>query len=171
MRSNTLSLGSWIILALACLSSIALFFIKDPKPEGQAFWLFSKHHQQMYEPYVLQWNNQATETKPPVNLTVISTQALERRLLSGFLSDTPVPDLVEVEIGMAARFFAGPEEAIGFIDLNDRIKSENLDEHINAPSFTPWTRNGKTYGLPHDMHPVLLGYRADIIEAAGIDVS
>src|SRR5690606_29599457 len=48
---------------------------------------------------------------------------------------------------------------------------EGLFERINRPSFALWTSRGRTFALPHDVHPVLLGYRADIVEAAGIDVS
>jgi arabinosaccharide transport system substrate-binding protein len=46
-----------------------------------------------------------------------------------------------------------------------------MDQDINEPSFSPWTSRGRIFGLPHDVHPVMLGYRADIVEAAGIDVS
>ncbi|MCC5842678.1 MAG: extracellular solute-binding protein [Verrucomicrobia bacterium] len=165
MHTLSLSPGSWTILALAGFSSIALLFYKDPPAEGLEFWLFSKHHESMYRQTIV------GEADPVVSPVVISFQALERRLLSGFLSDTPVPDVVEVEIAMAARFFSGPLEAIGFLDLRERIEAEGLDRRINPPAFSPWSREGRIFGLPHDMHPVLLGYRADIVEAAGIDVT
>jgi arabinosaccharide transport system substrate-binding protein len=45
-----------------------------------------------------------------------------------------------------------------------------MDE-INEPSFGPWTSRGRIFNLPHDVHPVLLAYRADIVEEAGIDIS
>ncbi|MBC7773417.1 MAG: extracellular solute-binding protein, partial [Pyrinomonadaceae bacterium] len=50
-------------------------------------------------------------------------------------------------------------------------QSEGISQQINTPSFSPWTSRGRTFGIPHDIHPVMLAYRADIIEAAGIDVS
>ncbi len=70
-----------------------------------------------------------------------------------------------------ARAFAGPIEAVGFVDLTDRLAKDGLLERINTPSFSPWSSRGRVFGLPHDVHPVMLGYRADIVEAAGIDVS
>jgi len=120
MHTLSLSPGSWTILALAGFSSIALLFYQDPPAEGLEFWLFSKHHESMYRQTIV------GESDPVVSPVVISFQALERRLLSGFLSDTPVPDVVEVEIAMAARFFSGPLEAIGFLDLRERIEAEGL---------------------------------------------
>jgi arabinosaccharide transport system substrate-binding protein len=66
--------------------------------------------------------------------------------------------------------FTGPLEDVGFVDLTDLLRSEGLLDGINAPSLVPWTSRGRIFGIPHDVHSVLLGYRADIIEGAGIDI-
>jgi len=106
-----------------------------------------------------------------VQVSVLGIQAIEQRMLSSFLSGTPSAELLEVERRIAARAFAGPVEAVGLVDLTDRLRRDGLLEGMNATSFTPWTSRGRIFGLPHDVHPVMLGYRADIVEAAGIDVS
>lgn len=170
MRLLALSPGSWIIAALAFSSALALLFVQDEPQEGQSLWIFSTNHRQIYDPVVREWNERQSAARDRVSPLVISLPALERRLLSGFLSGTQVPDLVEVETSMASRFFAGPVESIGLTDLTDRLREENLDREIHPPSFSPWSRAGRIYGLPHDIHPVLLAYRADIVEAAGIEV-
>jgi arabinosaccharide transport system substrate-binding protein len=134
------------------------------------FWIFAKTHQRLYEPMTAAWNS----AQPPaqrVRLVLLSAGALQRRLLSGFLSETPLPDLAEAYLQIVAQAFMGPLEDVGFVDLTDVIQAEGIDEQINAPSFAPWTSRGRIFGLPHDVHPVLLAYRADLVEAAGIDVS
>lgn len=131
-------------------------------------WTFARLHHQIYAPQVATWN--ATRT-PQVNLSLLSLLAIEQRMLSAFLAETTVAELIEVERRNAARAFAGPLESVGFVDLTDRLRVEGLDQAINAASFSPWTTRGRIFGLPHDVHPVMLGYRADIVEAAGIDVS
>jgi arabinosaccharide transport system substrate-binding protein len=116
------------------------------------------------------WNT----AQPPgqrVHIVLLSGGALQRRLLSGFLSETPVPDVVEAYAQIVAQAFKGPLEDVGFVDLTDRVRAEGIDAQINAPSFAPWTSRGRIFGLPHDVHPVLLAYRADLVEAAGIDVA
>jgi arabinosaccharide transport system substrate-binding protein len=50
------------------------------------------------------------------------------------------------------------------------LQEEGLFEALNRPSFSPWTNRGHTFGLPADVHPILLAYRADVFEAAGINV-
>ncbi len=169
-RLATLSPGGWIILALAVCSSLALAVLSVPERVGSEFWIFARNHQLIYDPVIAEWNA-AHPPEQRVRPLIFSTQALERRLLSGFLSGTPLPALAEIETGMAGKFFSGPLDAVGFLDLTERLREENLIEGINAPSFAPWTSRGHIFGLPHDVHPVLLAYRADIVEAAGIDVS
>lgn len=164
-----LSLGSWTICGLAVASSLGMAFWKAPAPPGKPFWLFSQSHSLTYMPMIAEWN----KTHPPehqFNGTVIAGPALERRLASGLLSGTPVPDAVEIEISMAAKVYAGPLDAVGLVDLTDRMNHEGITAQINAPSLAPWTTHGRIFGLPHDVHPVLLAYRADLVEAAGIRV-
>jgi arabinooligosaccharide transport system substrate-binding protein len=167
---DMLSPGGWLICALAIVSAIVLLIWPIPQKEGLAFWIFAKTHQRLYEPMTASWNS----AQPPaqrVNLVLLSAGALQRRLLSGFLSDTPLPDLAETYVQIVAQAFMGPLEDVGLVDLTDILQAEGIDEQINAPSFAPWTSRGRIFGLPHDVHPVLLAYRADLVEAAGIDVA
>jgi arabinosaccharide transport system substrate-binding protein len=165
-----LSPGSWIICVLALVSSVVIAIWPVNHPPGHGFWTFNLRRTENYGEKFKQWNDAHAPEKRfyPV---IISIPALERRLLSGFLSDTPVPDLVEIEANMAPKFFSGPLDAVGLVDLTEPLKREGLLEKINGPSFSPWTSRGHIFGLPNDVHPVMLGYRADIVEAAGIDVS
>jgi arabinosaccharide transport system substrate-binding protein len=164
-----LSPGAWIILALAIASSATFAVWPVPRSPGRDFWMFSPPNTPHYRAVLDEWN--AAHPNDRVNLVQIHYQALERRLIAAFTSDAPVADLVETESLTMARAFAGPLHAVGFVDLTDRLRSEGLFDEINRPSFGPWTTRGRTFALPHDVHPCLLGYRADLVEAAGIDVS
>jgi arabinosaccharide transport system substrate-binding protein len=159
------SLGVWAIGAAAVLSTAALAIFPAQTPSGVQMWTFARLHKQMYEPIVATW---PADARPEI--TLMSFPALERRMLQGFLAESPTAELIEAERRIAARAFVGPLESVGFADLTDRLSAEGLLEEINAPSFGPWTSRGRIFGLPHDVHPVMLGYRSDIVEAAGIDV-
>ncbi len=164
-----LSPGAWTIVTLALVSSAIYAAWPVPERPGRDFWMFSPPNVQHYRAVLDAWNAQHPDNR--VNLIQIHYQALERRLLAAFTSDAPVADLVETESRTMARAFAGPLEAIGFVDLTERLHREGLFEAINPPSFSTWTTRGRTFALPHDVHPCLLGYRADLVEAAGIDVA
>lgn len=161
--------GAAIVLLLALASSaFVLFGMAGKNASDRSMWTFARPHLLMYEPRIAAWNKQ---DKIQWSIHLLSVPAMERRMMASFLGDLPSADVLEVERRGVSRAFGGPLASVGFIDLTDRLKKEGLFEAINAPSFSPWTTRGRVFGLPHDVHPVMLGYRADLVEAAGIDVS
>jgi arabinosaccharide transport system substrate-binding protein len=161
----------WVLLALALGAAGLIAGRSRARATGMSHWLFAKGHVPAYAPIFERWNAEQPTPATQVESLLIDGPALERRMLSGFMSGTPVADLVETERSMACRAFTGPLEDVGFVDLTDRLKAEGLMDKINGPSFAPWTSRGRIFGLPHDVHPVMLVYRADLVEAAGIDLS
>lgn len=164
-----LSPGGWVIAVLALACSAAVLSSAGRTRADVTMWTFAPPHARMYEPLLKVW--QPEPGQPSVEIEVLSLPALERRMLGAFLSGVPVADLIEAERRTASRAFAGPLEAVGFLDLTDRLREDGLLDSINEASFSPWTSQGRIFGLPHDVHPVMLCYRADLVEAAGIDVS
>jgi arabinosaccharide transport system substrate-binding protein len=131
-------------------------------------WSFSKEHLSAYVNQTNEWN--LAHPDIPITLRYISEQALTDRMMGSFFAGTPSADLIEVTQGPNINAWRMPDEATGFRDLLPLLKRDGLLSDINSPSLSPWTRQGHIYGLPHDVHPVLLCYRADILEAAGIDM-
>ena len=162
------SAAVWAVVFAAALSSAAIMAMPSTDTPGWRMWTFARLHQQLYAPVVEEWN---ASGKTHVRVDLLSIPALQRRILSAFMSRTPVADVVEVERQMAGRAFSGPIESVGFVDLTDRLRREGLLEQVNAPSFSAWTSRGRIFGLPHDVHPVMLAYRTDLVQSAGIDVS
>jgi len=158
----------WVILGMTVLAGVYLSF--HPVAENPAtlrFWTFAKTHYDAYKQAIPTF-----EAKHPgvtVDVQLVSGQAVTSRLQAAFWADLDVPDLVEVEISSAGSFFRGPLEAVGFVDLSERLRTSGLLERIVAARFAPYTRQGHIFGLPHDVHPVMLAYRRDIFQAEGID--
>jgi arabinosaccharide transport system substrate-binding protein len=161
----------WVLLALALGAAGLIAGRPGARVSGMSHWLFAKGHVAVYVPVFEKWNAEQPTEATRIESLLIDGPALERRMLSAFMSGTPVADLVETERSMACRAFTGPLEDVGFVDLTDLLKAEGLMDKINGPSFAPWTSRGRIFGLPHDVHPVMLAYRSDLVEAAGIDLS
>ncbi len=106
-----------------------------------------------------------------VDQQLVHITAVTSRLRAAFWADLDVPDLVEVEIGRAGSFFRGPVDDVGFVDLTPWIERDRLMERIVPARFAPYTNRGKIFGLPLDIHPVMLAYRRDLLEEAGVDVA
>jgi arabinosaccharide transport system substrate-binding protein len=169
--SAFLPAGAWIIVIGAIVSSVIFLGWPVAKRPGRDFWIFSHQRLGDYESAIRDWNRSHDDPNDKVNVTLLHFYALERRLMAASTADAPVADLVESERNISARVFSGPLEDGGFVDLTERIQREGLLDKMNTPSLSPWMSRGKIFGLPHDVHPCLLGYRADIVEAAGIDVA
>ena len=157
------------MLVLAVTSSIAIALLPVHQPTGLQAWAFDQGHVDVYDRLTPSWN--AAHPTHPLNVTLLLGPALQTRMMSGFYANTPVADLLEIERMQAGPVFAGPLADIGFVDLTDRLRNEGLLDQINAASFSPWTTRGHIFGLPHDVHPTMLAYRSDLVEAAGIDLS
>lgn len=163
------SLGIWIVLLMAIASSAYLIMPREENKEGVELWVFARQHFEVSQSFANEWSLKNPQNK--VRAVLVSFQALERRILSASMSGTPIAPFFEVEQSVAARLTSGPIEEIGLRDLTDVLIRDGLMESMNKPSFSLWTIKGRIYGLPHDVHPVLLAYRSDIVEAAGIDVN
>ncbi|KXU35940.1 hypothetical protein AXK11_05300 [Cephaloticoccus primus] len=160
--------GRALILVIAIATSLAVALLPEERREGLPFWTMRLNHYTAYVPSVAEWNRQHPEKR--IDMQMIQQSAFERRMLSGFLTGTPVADLLEVSSVVSPKAFLGPLDQVGFYDMTDRLHTEGIYEKINEASFAPYTSRGRIFGIPHDVHPVLLAYRADIVEAAGIDV-
>ncbi|MGQ9880277.1 MAG: ABC transporter substrate-binding protein [Armatimonadota bacterium] len=156
------------MLVLSMLSGLWLAFHPAKRPQATlVMWTFAKTHYDAYKQAI-----PAFEAKHPgvkIDLQLVSWQAVTSRLQAAFLSDLDVPDLVEVEISAAGSFFRGPLKDIGFLDLTDRIKQSGLYDRMVKARFAPYTSRGRIFGLPHDVHPVMIAYRRDLFEQLGID--
>jgi arabinosaccharide transport system substrate-binding protein len=160
--------GVWFVVSTALIASVLVALLPVKPRPGIIFWLFDRNHAILSRIIAEEWKEQHPDM--PVQVEMIGA-ALPSRMMTGFYSDTPVADLIEVERSLIGQVFSGPLQDVGFVDLTDRLHAEGVYEQINAPSFSPWTNRGRIFGLPHDVHPVMLMYRADLVEAAGIDVA
>ena len=77
------------------------------------------------------------------------------------------PDLADIEQGAFGGFLVGGNP--GLVDLADRLKPYN--DKLVAARQALYSYEGKTYGIEHALTPVVLYYRSDVWEAAGVDMN
>ncbi len=128
---------------------------------------FSRTHLDFYDRAIPAFER---EHGVEVRVQLVDMRAVTSRLQAAMIAGTEVPDLVEIEKGAMGYFTKGPLDDIGFVDLTDRLRADGLFDSMVASRFSLWTTRGRTFALPHDVHPVMLAYRRDIVEELGIDV-
>ena len=131
-------------------------------------WTFARNHSVPYQQATPSFEAKYPGTKLDVQL--VHGNAVTSRLRAAFWADLDVPDLVEVEISAAGSFFRGRPDDVGFIDLLPILRKTGYYDRIVKTRFAPYANRGKIYGLPHDVHPVMLAYRRDLLQEAGVDV-
>jgi arabinosaccharide transport system substrate-binding protein len=79
--------------------------------------------------------------------------------------------MVELMYGTVGFFAKGPLEDVSLVDLTQKIKDSGLYDRLVTNRLSKWSSRGHVFALPHDVHPVMLVYRRDLVEQYGIDVS
>jgi arabinosaccharide transport system substrate-binding protein len=164
------------ILALTLLAGAGLFVLSRPASHGGArdkapdliFATFTKEHATAYREALPAFEKKHNCT---VQIQVVDPRALQSRLQAAMQVGAEVPDMVELQDGFMSFFIKGPLENIQMADLTDRLKSSGLYDQIVFNRFSKWSRGGRIFALPHDVHPTMLAYRKDLIAELGIDVS
>ena len=160
----------WIVIATilaGVLIVVGRWSGKTEKPD-LVFVTFSRTHIEYYQRALPEFEKKHGVS---VQVQLVDQRALTSRLQSAMIAGTAVPDMVEVLTGTMGYFTKGPLEDVGFVDLTDRLREEGLFEKMVESRFSLWTSRGRTFAVPHDVHPVALAYRRDLIEEMGIDVS
>jgi arabinosaccharide transport system substrate-binding protein len=158
----------WLCV-VALLSTLTLLITEHERPPRPDLVLavFMPSHLDSYRQTISEFEK---ENGIRIGTQLVTWGSLEARLQSSLLAGTDVPDLTEISEGTMGFFTRGPDEDIGFLDLTDRLEEDGLRARIVESRFSLWSARGHVYGLPHDVHPVMLAYRRDLVEALGIDV-
>lgn len=159
-------------ILLLAVAALILWLFVNVGPAGDkpdlVFVTFAKNHIPAYEEAIAQF---AKRHNVKIDVQLVDQRVLSSRLQSALLTGADVPDMVELLTGTMGYFTRGPLEDVGFVDLTDRLHDEGLYDRLVASRFSLWSSRGRVFAIPHDVHPVMLCYRRDLVEELGIDVA
>lgn len=167
------------LMLLLSLVSGAVVALRPASPTGdQTVWIFAEGHAAIFRdgdgqsPALVDRYHQSTGRR--VDVQLLSYRALEMRLLSMMLSPqsaSDVPDVVAIEISSVGKFFRAPVDDVGLLPLNDYLRRSGWDQRLLSARLAPYSKGGVAFGIPYDVHPLAIAYRADLFEEAGVDLS
>lgn len=100
-----------------------------------------------------------------INFRQFQFDQMHDKLLAALASGRGAPDIADVEIARFSQFLKG--DRVPFLQLDDLIGAEV--ENIYKPAASdPWSWDGKIYGLGNELNAVVLTYRQDVLDAAGV---
>jgi arabinosaccharide transport system substrate-binding protein len=135
--------------------------------EGNAleFWTFSPERAGFTKAVIEQDTWRSAHPDVQVNLRIFPFEQMHDKLLTALVSGKGAPDVADVEISKFGLFIKG--DRVPLVRLNDRIGSEI--NNVYKPAATdPWSWQGEIYGVGNELNTVVLAYRRDILEGAGI---
>lgn len=161
-----------LVFAVALLTGALLALNpSDRRDADLVMWTFSPDHHNAFMRVVPAFEA-AHEVQ--VDVLLVHDAAINQRLSSAFWAQANVPDMVEVEITTSGQFFRGPIDQVGFLNLGTRLREAGMLDRIPENRLAPYTHQGRVFGIPHDVHPMMLAYRADLLdpllEQAGLTV-
>jgi len=102
-----------------------------------------------------------------LDVKVFEYGAMHDKLLIALQTGIGAPDLADVEQGRFGSFMIGE---IGFVDLTPKLKEGNYLEDLVESRLSLYMKDGKYYGVEHALCPVVLYYRKDILDEAGVSL-
>jgi len=127
----------------------------------------SAQHIRSFEPIVEKFER---ENDVKVMVQLLEGQALTSKLQNALIAGARVPDVFELAMGYLPIFTRGPAEDHQLLPIGDFLKEHGYYDRLLPNRLPQWSAHGLLYGIPHDVHPVALAYRKDLIDSLGIDV-
>jgi len=109
-----------------------------------------------------------TKLYPQANIKIVSVPYanLWPKLSTVFTANAGVPDMVDMAVGQLGPFVGGDSVPFASLDAYLGSRKSALNE---AAGTAPWTYKGKVYGISNEYNPVMMYYRWDLFQKAGID--
>jgi len=137
---------------------------KRENPVHLTFWGFAFSRNEWYRALAKRYADQHSQ----ITIKVIEVDGYKilDRLLMALAAGTGAPDLVDIE---ASQFgYLVRKERIGLLPLNGWVAE--YESYLYRPSaLSPWSWQGKYYGIGNELNACLLFYRWDLLEEAGIE--
>ena len=157
-----------VMALLFVFSALSISVGEDEEGQRLSYWCFARTH---YDDYMVAKERfEALHPGWRVDIKLVDHPSLLNRLTAAFVRGSGAPDASEIEITGIGRFFKGDPEEVPFEDLRElgaKYGDEGWVERIVEPRFAPWSYQGHIFGIPQDLHPVVLMYRQDLFAEAG----
>ena len=157
-----------VMLTLFLLSALMVGLGSREKGQHLTYWAFARIH---YEDYAVA--KKRFEVAYPgwtVDLKLVDGRTLVNRLTAAFMRGSGAPDACDIDITSINRFFKGNAAELPIEDvekLGARYGDEGWTKTMVQNRFTPWSYQGRIFGVPLALNPVVLLYRQDLFAKLG----
>ncbi len=157
-----------VIAVLVVTLLVGMFSVAGlTAPKKVTMWCYAPNN-------VEEWQARKADIDKKFNIDftvkMVAQNAYVQTLQAAMMNNKDVPDIIEWMIEQNQILFANPNKSF-VIPLDKYVaKSKNFK---NVPAGrVEWVKyGGHVYGIPHDIHPVVLIYNDTLWKAVGVDVA
>jgi len=138
------------------------------EPTTFLFWFQAENHEPEYSSRVDELND-----KFNIDLTyeVMSRDAMTQKFPATLMAGSGFPDIIEQNADDVVGFLKGDDSIIPFVDLKPGLEASPYADQVLRTRFDRYSKDGRYYGAPHDVHPVVMLYNDRAWKEFGIDLA
>ncbi|MCL5985191.1 MAG: sugar ABC transporter substrate-binding protein [Actinobacteria bacterium] len=127
---------------------------------GHGVWI--PVYQQVYELF--------QKTHPNIEIEFQDIPEAQRydNIIAELMAGKGAPDMTSIEIGQLSRFMKGET---GLVDLTDYVMQDKVYDMLAENAWAIGKKGDRIYGIPAENPTVILYYREDLFQQAGIDAT
>jgi arabinosaccharide transport system substrate-binding protein len=161
-KTKKITILIFILTAIFAISNFAL----AAKPKV-VFWSYAANN-------IEEWKKReaAIEKKFNIDLQIeqVAQAAFVQKLQATMMDGARYPDIIEWMIETNKILDANPKKCL-VTPLDKYVKKSKIFKNV-VPGRIAWTTyGGHVYGLPHDVHPVVLIYNDTLWKSVGVDLA
>ncbi|MBN2546584.1 MAG: extracellular solute-binding protein [Spirochaetes bacterium] len=148
---------------------IAFLIVYEVNAAGKKvlMWSFAANN-------IAEWQERKADIEKKFNIELVieqvAEQAFVQKLQAVMMDGKGVPDIIEWKIEQNQILNADPKKCFVY-PLDKYVSKSNVFKNVVAGRVS-WVKYGKSiYGLPHDVHPVVLIYNDTLWKSVGVDLA
>jgi len=155
-----------VLSALVLLTLVLSVACTKREKRSVTMWSFAANN-------VEEWKKRKADIDQKFNIDLqielVAQNAFVQKLQAVMMDGKGVPDMIEWMIENNRILNADPEKSF-VLPLDEFVNDSKAFKNV-VPGRVAWVKYGEhTYGLPHDVHPVVLIYNDTLWKKAGVDV-
>jgi arabinosaccharide transport system substrate-binding protein len=139
---------------------------KEPTP--LLFWFQAENHKPEYDRRQAEF-----EEKFNVKITyeLLGRDAMTKKFPTTLMAGSGFPDIIEQNADDIVKFLKGDDNQIPFVDLSPAYIVSPYNGQVLEARFDRYSKDGKKYGAPHDVHPIIMIYNDTEWKKFNVDLS
>ncbi len=138
------------------------------EPTPFLFWFQAENHEPEYQGRVAELNE---EFNIRITYEIMSRDAMTQKFPATLMAGSGFPDIIEQNAGDVVGFLKGDDDIIPFLDLKPALQASPYATQVLMSRFDRYGKDGKFYGAPRDVHPVVMLYNDRAWKEFDIDLA